>query len=137
MIDARLNGPEPLITYAPHTGQWTLKTPLDVLVAGVRFVVPAGFITDLASSPRVAWVVEAPFDLGLVAPIVHDWLYRHGGAILTPSGKSVPGVFTRRQADQALYKLAAAEGVWWWRRAAAYRAVRWFGAKNWRATGAY
>jgi len=37
--------------------------------------VPTGFITDLASTPRVLWNVIAPFDVARAA-IVHDLLYK-------------------------------------------------------------
>jgi len=36
--------------------------------------VPAGYITDLASVPRLAWAVIAPFDVARAA-VVHDILY--------------------------------------------------------------
>ena len=37
--------------------------------------VPTGFITDLASTPRLLWNVIAPFDVARAA-IVHDLLYK-------------------------------------------------------------
>ena len=37
--------------------------------------VPIGFITDLASTPRLLWNVIAPFDVARAA-IVHDLLYK-------------------------------------------------------------
>ena len=37
--------------------------------------VPVGFITDLASTPRLLWNVIAPFDVARAA-IVHDLLYK-------------------------------------------------------------
>ena len=37
--------------------------------------VPTGFITDLASTPRILWNVIAPFDVARAA-IVHDLLYK-------------------------------------------------------------
>ena len=39
------------------------------------FTVPTGFITDLASTPRLLWNVIAPFDVARAA-IVHDLLYK-------------------------------------------------------------
>ncbi len=54
----------------------------DVGVAVVRdtnktetITVPSGFITDLASTPRILWNVIAPFDVARAA-IVHDLLYK-------------------------------------------------------------
>ena len=37
--------------------------------------VPTGFITDLASTPRLLWAFIAPFDVARAA-IVHDLLYK-------------------------------------------------------------
>tara|TARA_B110001454_G_C12639731_1_gene400663 strand:+ start:485 stop:973 length:489 start_codon:yes stop_codon:yes gene_type:complete len=37
--------------------------------------VPNGFITDLASTPRILWNVIAPFDVARAA-IIHDLLYK-------------------------------------------------------------
>ena len=39
------------------------------------FTVPNGFITDLASTPRLLWNLIAPFDVARAA-IVHDLLYK-------------------------------------------------------------
>ena len=59
-----------------------VKSLQDVGVAVVRdtnktevFTVPTGFITDLASTPRLLWNVIAPFDVARAA-IVHDLLYK-------------------------------------------------------------
>ena len=59
-----------------------VKALKDVGVSVVRdtnktetITVPNGFITDLASTPRVLWNVIAPFDVARAA-IVHDLLYK-------------------------------------------------------------
>ena len=59
-----------------------VKALKDVGVAVVRdtnktetITVPTGFITDLASTPRLLWNVIAPFDVERAA-IVHDLLYK-------------------------------------------------------------
>jgi hypothetical protein len=59
-----------------------VKALKDVGVAVVRdtnktetITVPTGFITDLASTPRLLWNVIAPFDVARAA-IVHDLLYK-------------------------------------------------------------
>lgn len=38
-------------------------------------VVPTGFLTDLASIPRILWVYESPIDRSMAGAIVHDYLY--------------------------------------------------------------
>ena len=59
-----------------------VKSLKDVGVKVVRdtnktetITVPTGFITDLASTPRLLWNVIAPFDVARAA-IVHDLLYK-------------------------------------------------------------
>lgn len=38
-------------------------------------VVPVAFVTDLASIPRVFWLLLPPFGEYLFGAVVHDWLY--------------------------------------------------------------
>ena len=59
-----------------------IKALKDVGVSVVRdtnktetITVPSGFITDLASTPRILWAFIAPFDVARAA-IVHDLLYK-------------------------------------------------------------
>ena len=40
-----------------------------------KITVPKGFATDLASTPRIAWSLVAPWDIARAA-IIHDYLYR-------------------------------------------------------------
>jgi len=130
---------QPAITQTSVTPtRWRLDQDLVVSSRGWTLVVPAGFLTDLASIPRFVWWLIAPFELSIAAPIVHDYLYTFGGKIraTTDGNITAPGgymTFTRSQADAFLYDLAAADGVWWWRRWLAYKAVRWFGARYWSA----
>jgi hypothetical protein len=43
-----------------------------------RIVVPAGFLTDFASIPRVFWRLLPPVGRYGKAAVVHDYLYRTG-----------------------------------------------------------
>lgn len=47
---------------------------------GLQLVVPKGFITDLASVPRIFWLIPgfSPFGLLLEGSILHDFGYQHG-----------------------------------------------------------
>ena len=93
--------------------------------------VPAGFRFDLSSVPRVFWSLIAPFELSIAAPLVHDFLYRHGGK--PPEGSvAPPRAYTRAEADRTFRAMMEAEGVSAWRRTAAYLAVRAFGGRAWR-----
>lgn len=125
--------PEPEITYL-EGDHWRLERELLVVTRGSLLVVPAGFTTDLASIPRALWTVIAPFELSCVAPIVHDWLYQHGGRIETRHATlRLMRTFSRADADAFLLDLMEQEAVSVWRRWSAYHAVRLFGASSWQA----
>lgn len=60
----------------PDGSQWALH---DYLIyqsdlAG-EISVPSGFISDLASIPKIFWNVLPPFGLYSAAAVIHDWLY--------------------------------------------------------------
>ena len=114
---------DPLVRRPDPEGEWELCETLDVFDGDTRFRIPKGFATYLASIPRVVRPLMETADLGIVPPIAHDWLYRRGGM----------GLYDRRGADRLFAGLMKAEGVKWWRRTLAYRAVRWFGRGAWRA----
>lgn len=48
-------------------------------VLGRLIEVPKGFVTDLASVPRVLWRILPPFGAYDHAAVVHDFLYRTNG----------------------------------------------------------
>jgi len=56
---------------------WVLKEPLEYEQPETkqRFVVPRGFVTDLASVPRVFWSAFPPCGRYTPAAVVHDYLY--------------------------------------------------------------
>ena len=83
-------------------------------------VVPAGFVTDFASTPRAIWSVLPPMGRYQLAAVVHDFLYWEQGC-------------TREQAD-ALLRVAMAESqVEPGKRDIIWRAVRSFGGSAWAA----
>lgn len=45
---------------------------------GQRVTIPAGYQTDLASSPKLLWLILAPHELGFTATTIHDFLCDHG-----------------------------------------------------------
>lgn len=61
---------------------WQLLAPFVVLVViGAKtyhIYVPAGFITDFASVPRIPLAFMLFGGIGDYAAAVHDWLYRNG-----------------------------------------------------------
>lgn len=71
----------------------------DVRVDNIEYRVPANFITDLASIPRLLWVWFPPHDSRVVAPsILHDYFY---------SGETK---VSRKFADDVFYNHMLVEG---------------------------
>jgi hypothetical protein len=62
------------MTPLPNGKHWRLNKEFPVL----SFVVPAGFVTDLASVPRVFWFIAPRWGKHGPAAILHDYLYRTG-----------------------------------------------------------
>jgi len=89
---------------------------------GIDLSIAEGYITDLASIPRLLWRVVAPFELSITAPLVHDLFYQNTGC----------GIYSRKDVDLIFLQLMKREGVSWWRRSIAYHAVRIFGGLHWK-----
>jgi hypothetical protein len=125
--------PDPVITYVGDT--WVLHedcvyTTNDM----VSITAKSGFRTDLASIPRIFWVLIASYELSLAAPLVHDLIYRSAGEVMPPDGEVSPGgkVFTREEADDIFLELMTRAKVPYWKRNVAYLAVSYFGEDSWR-----
>ncbi|EAV6337749.1 TPA: DUF1353 domain-containing protein [Salmonella enterica subsp. enterica serovar Bareilly] len=79
--------------------------------------VPAGFVTDLATVPRVFWSVMPPDGKYAKAAIIHDYLYDNA-------------LRTKKEADLIFLDGMAVLGVPKWKRIVMYLAVRIFGRGN-------
>lgn len=126
--------PKVWITYITEEGNWVLAEDYRVQVhwnqkgrwVSQWVTVPGGFIFDLASIPRPVWSLIAPFELSLVAPLIHDYLYRN-------LGEMSPGKFVSREdTDSIFHELMYLEGVPKWKRKLAYKAVRVFSGIIWK-----
>lgn len=123
----------PWVSYDAKSEKWRLEREYCYLdtETGVQFCIPAGFTFDLASVPRLFWWALAPFELSIVAPLLHDALYQAAGRL--PEGHVVPTRdFSRRDADQLFMRVMQEEGVNRVRRRTAYLAVRLFGGRAWK-----
>lgn len=108
------------ITRLPGGKEWVTQCDyqLDLPEWSAPLVIPQGFKFDLASVPRWAWFLIAPFELSIIAPLVHDFFYRYSGRL--PNGADV----TRKYADDIFYLLMLKEDVPTWKSKLAYRVVR-------------
>ena len=123
--------PPPVMT-SPSIGRWRLEAAYAYRDGATTITVPAGFEFDLSSVPRVFWPLIGPFDLSIVAPLLHDFLYRHRGK--PPAGSvEPPRTYERVEVDRLFLRIMEAENVSAWRRLLAYAAVRAFGGGDWRS----
>lgn len=76
--------------------------------------VPAGFVTDLASVPRILWMLLPPDGKYAKAAIIHDYLYDNA-------------LRTKAEADCIFLDGMRVLGVPKWKRNVMFGAVRWFG----------
>jgi hypothetical protein len=90
------------------------------------WVVPDGFQFDGASAPRIVWAFVSPLDLGVLATMTHDYLYRFGG-------RAGAYQYDRREADNLMWDLMMLELVPAWRRQWSYSVIRAVGAGAWRS----
>jgi hypothetical protein len=81
-------------------------------------VVPAGFVTDFASTPRAIWAVIPPTGQYQLAAVVHDFLYWDQGC-------------ARQQADELLRVAMSESNVKPFERDIIWQAVRRFGETAW------
>ncbi|ECW0107059.1 DUF1353 domain-containing protein [Salmonella enterica] len=76
--------------------------------------VPAGFVTDLATVPRIFWILLPPDGKYAKAAIIHDYLYDNA-------------LRTKQEADRIFLDGMTVLGVPKWKRTVMYWAVRLFG----------
>lgn len=95
---------------------WRVYEPFEFYLSDV-ISVPAGFVTDLASVPRVFWTLLPPDGKYAKAAIIHDYMYDNA-------------LRTKKEADLIFLDGMTVLGVPHWKRAIMYYAVRLFGRGN-------
>ena len=88
--------------------KWKVLVPFAVDIylcqsVPIRINVPAGFVTDLASVPRVFWSLIPPEGKVDEPSVVHDYLYAKGGDLRI-------GKFSRADADRFFFWVACPAG---------------------------
>lgn len=129
--------PPVYVTYDTRRKVWVLMFEYTIVInirtELIEFKIPQNFEFDLASIPRWIWPLIGSFELSLVAPLIHDYLYQFRGKPVHHRdaryswGKPT---ITRAEADKIFLDLMLAEKVASWKAKAAYRAVRLF-APRW------
>src|SRR5215472_12431838 len=106
--------PDLEISYRPGRGVWVVEDPYVYHDGPTTITIAKGLETDLSSVPRPLWSIIAPFELSIVAPVVHDLIYRSGGD--TRPYTDPPRRYTRAEADSLFERIMKEEGVASWRR---------------------
>ncbi|EEI9680891.1 DUF1353 domain-containing protein [Salmonella enterica] len=99
---------------------WRIHEPFEFYLSDDNsdvISVPAGFITDLASVPRIFWTFMPPDGKYAKAAIIHDYLYDNA-------------LRTKKEADRIFLDGMTVLGVPKWKRIVMYLAVRIFGRGN-------
>ena len=117
--------PAPVVKPFADSSNWVLVEPLEYRLLDSEHVirVPAGFVTDFASVPRLAWTVMSPFDRHGRAAVVHDWLYWTQAC-------------TREQSDKIMLLGMIESGVPNVKRVAIHTALRLAGSVAWNHNAA-
>lgn len=110
------------LRHVPGKDRWTLALPLIYRAQDGRLVnVPAGYRSDLASVPRIAWrIVPRDHKAARRPAVVHDYIYT-----------DLTHRFTKAEADKIFHQALLEEGM---NRALAWLmwcAVRIGGRGNW------
>jgi len=122
---------------APYFYEWEHKNKT------YRLEVPAGFVYDGASVPRIVWTISGLRPDGLIraAATVHDFMYHHKGCLPFGSVRLLENPYSqqvmdmawsRKQADKLFARMMREAGVSKYRRRLAYLAVRAFGRIWWK-----
>ena len=114
----------PLDVRAVGKNKWELLVSLVYeTMRGEYITVPCGFITDLASIPRMLRALIPVNGYHRAGAAVHDFLYKEGGYPLTGSEQSYQPL-SRKRCDKIFLEAMKESGVSRWKRKAMYRAVR-------------
>jgi len=87
-----------------------------------EITVPAGFLTDGASVPKVFWNIFSPFGSYFPAALIHDFLY----------SRTSTWHISRLEVDEIFLAAMQDVGVGWITRRTIYRAVRLGGWVNYK-----
>lgn len=117
---------DPLIVESLET-KWRLVNPFSFYYTigdykQFTIIVPADFITDFASTPKLFYPIFPPIGIYNKATIIHDYLY----------SKLSQHQFNRKLCDKILLQAMEVLGVPKYKRLLMFWAVRIFGKKHFR-----
>jgi len=137
--------PDPKISWNQLSKIWVLEEEVSVTVdsnelsKAVGIKIPKGFQFDLSTIPRFLWSVIAPFELSIIAPLVHDFVYENKGNltidennIIVKSTDDNNFKLSRLEADSIFLDHMKQEGISFIKRWLAYIGVRLVGGMFWK-----
>jgi len=134
--------PNPLISFNTTENMWELKKDIiieQMYLNGEKLKIQEGFLFDLASIPRPLWTLIAPFELSIIAPLVHDFLYVNKGQLFIKNNiisdecdECKPFQITREQADSIFLSHMRDENIGKIKSHLAFQAVNLFGWIYWK-----
>lgn len=110
---------------------WKITAPFEYAVGAATskliITIPAGFITDFASIPRIFWNILPPTGKYGKAAVVHDLLYREPRLLVKGQWRPI----VRKTADCILLEAMTVLGVDWFQKDIIYYGVRLGGWLTW------
>jgi len=103
-----------MISLSPRGNKWEVDEEYRTEVLGETIVIPQGFVSDLASVPRILWLFISPFGRYTEGAVVHDYLYLRSD-------------FSRKECDDIFLELMRRNRTNEFTAQLIYRAVRYFG----------
>jgi hypothetical protein len=108
---------EDVVVRRVDTDNWQTVCEIEYLGRDQRFKIPAGFVTDFASVPRIVTWLVPKYGIYTLAVILHDWLCE-----LLKAGESP---VSSRDADGILRRIMREQGVLFLQRWLMWTGVRW------------
>ena len=133
-IEAEFNPPRKwvlsrMLTYTNQDINAEALKCVGVEIKESEIIVGEGFLTDLASVPRMCWAFIAPWDVARAA-IIHDLLYKRIRQYRGAGGDDKKVISEAKKAADDVFHMAmkdAAPSIANWKIASAYHSVRMFG----------
>lgn len=119
---------------------WALQRPMSYYSGPAReeeIIVPAGFVTDLTSIPRLVWTFYPPDGPWVKATIVHDFLYdtQGDGRWNDTVGVTRATPYSRKESDAILLEGMIERNIGRWERLVIWLAVTIGGGRGWDRAG--
>lgn len=137
--------PNPIITWDQENRIWVLEENVEVGIqikdqaTAYQLQIPEKFHFDLATIPRFLWGLIAPFELSIIAPLVHDFLYIKKGRFFIDQENQITSeptdtelYISRLETDRIFLDHMKQEGIGVVKRYLCYYGVRSLGGLFWK-----